>query len=191
MAKEAYARFSLDEIWFLVSPHNPLKEKSELEDFPERVVQCQILTKNTPWCKVSTFEQDNNLTRTADTIEALQKEFPDTQFVWLMGSENWKFFHTWNRYQSIIKNIPIISFFREDDNGDYENYEFYKEFKDFQCKETDSITPAPQWRVVHIDPHKGRASNIRENLEKGEKVDDLTDEQISRIKSRQNFCINT
>lgn len=191
MAKEAYARFNFDEIWFLVSPHNPLKEKNNLEDFSERFEQCKILTKDYPWCHVSRFEQDEHLNITADTLAALKRKYPETNFVWLMGSENWCFFHKWQRYEEILKTTPIISFYREDDDEDYSNHPALKAFQAYRCAEDAEISSAPQWRVIHMEPHKGRASDIRKALKGGQVSDDLTNAQKSHIKRRKTFCLST
>ena len=191
LAKEAYTRFPLDEIWFLVSPHNPLKNKHELEDFSERVEMCKLLLADAPYCTVSTFESDNHLQKTAETLAALQQNFPDTQFVWLMGSENWQHFHKWEQWQFILNNFPVISFYREDDTETYDSYESTKEFNRFRCEASANIGPAPQWRVVNIPQHKGRATTIRKQLAKGDTPEHLNSEQEKRIKDKKTFCLST
>ena len=98
----------------LVSPINPLKDKKGVEDYDLRVEQCEILTKNTPFIKVSTFEQVRGVNRTADTIRLLKKQYPKDQFIWLMGSENWQNFHNWYGWENIMEMVPIASFYRDE-----------------------------------------------------------------------------
>ena len=104
-----------------------------------------------------------------------------------MGSENWQTFHKWQNYNEILKTTPIISFYREDDMEDYKNAPALKEFQQFRCNANAPLGNAPQWRVVKIEAHNGRATTIRNQLAKGQTPANLTKEQLKHIQENSTF----
>ena len=107
----ALKAISLDEVWWLVSPGNPLKDPSKLAPLTSRV-EAAIKVSAHPRIRIKTFEADRHLTYTVDTIDALQSAFPATGFVWLMGADNLMSFHHWERWHAIARSIPIAIFSR-------------------------------------------------------------------------------
>lgn len=99
----------LDEIWMMVSPHNPLKEIHSLCSATNRLEMLQIALKNDTCIKASDFEfslpQPNY---TIITLERLKKLYPDTLFSLIIGGDNWKHFEKWHRYRDIINDFDII-----------------------------------------------------------------------------------
>ena len=191
MAEAAYKRLNLREVWMLVSPQNPHKNKSDLEAYNLRVEQCQILTQNKPHIKVSTFEKDNDLHITAETLKALIKKHPNVQFVWLMGCENWQHFHKWHQWEAIMQMVPIVSFYREEKNSLNFKTPATIKYKEFRAKAQQSIGQPPQWRVLFMPPHQGRATHIRKDLNAGRTPQHLTKAQIENIQKRHSFCVGT
>ncbi len=99
----------LDEVWFIITPHNPLKQSSELwpDDFRLQLVETAI--DGYDKFKASDFEF--NLPRpsyTINTLEQLELQYPDRQFELIIGSDNWKLFNRWVRYEDILAKFPII-----------------------------------------------------------------------------------
>ncbi|HIF03617.1 MAG TPA: nicotinate-nicotinamide nucleotide adenylyltransferase [Nitrospinaceae bacterium] len=191
LAVEAYKRLGLNEVWMLVSPQNPHKSKKDLEDYHLRVEQCQILTKDHPFIKVSTYEMDKGLYKTTDTLKMLTKQHPDVQFAWLMGCENWTKFHTWNGWEDIINTVPIVSFYRDEEGSFSIKSPATNKYKQFRAKAQQKIGQAPEWRILFMPPHAGRATNIRKDLKSGRTPQHLTDEQLLAIKKRHSFCVGT
>lgn len=103
---EALKRLQLDEIWWLVSPHNPLKSRSELADYALRLKQAQALAQH-PSIRVMDVEQREGLSYTIDTLRFLTHRYPRTQFVWLMGADNLAHFHRWRDWHGIAATLPI------------------------------------------------------------------------------------
>jgi nicotinate-nucleotide adenylyltransferase len=103
---EAIKRLKLDEVWWLVSPHNPLKKKTDLAEYESRFASaCRVA--NHPRIKVLDIEARHALYYSIDTIRFLQKRMPRMQFVWLMGADNLEHFHRWRAWREIFARLPI------------------------------------------------------------------------------------
>lgn len=86
----------LDEVWFMVTPHNPLKEENELMDDKLRLKLVQLATEGYPKFRASDFEF--HLPRpsyTVHTLDALKRTYPQHTFHLVIGSDNWRLFHRW------------------------------------------------------------------------------------------------
>lgn len=108
----ALQRLDLDEVWWLVSPQNPLKPVRGMAPFAKRLASAEALAKGHSRIKVSAIEAALGTRFTADTIAALQRRFPQTRFVFLMGSDNLAQLPRWRRWNEIAENIPIAVFDR-------------------------------------------------------------------------------
>ncbi|TRD21734.1 nicotinate-nucleotide adenylyltransferase [Palleronia caenipelagi] len=101
----ALARFGLDHVWWLVTPGNPLKSQDAAAIF-RRTERARRVAAH-PFVTVTGIEADLGTRYTADTLAALQRNYPRQRFVWLMGSDNLAEFHRWDRWQDIIATVPI------------------------------------------------------------------------------------
>ncbi|MEL7254798.1 MAG: nicotinate-nucleotide adenylyltransferase [Pseudomonadota bacterium] len=102
---EALRRFGLDQVWWLVSPGNPLKTRgpAPLED---RMQACRaILTHPRIWA--SDFEALAGTRYTSESLGALQAARPGVRFVWLMGADNLAQFDQWKGWEEIVHRVPI------------------------------------------------------------------------------------
>ncbi|MCD7935700.1 MAG: nicotinate-nucleotide adenylyltransferase [Tannerellaceae bacterium] len=100
---------SLDEIWFLVTPQNPLKTKTGLLDDQLRLEMLQAAIEEYPRFQVSDFEF--HLPRpsyTIDTLKALQQTYPGRAFSFIMGADNWAIITRWKEYEQILHNFPVL-----------------------------------------------------------------------------------
>jgi len=98
--------FGLDEVWWLVSPGNPLKIEKPAS-FMRRCERAQSIIQN-PRIKVSNFEYEYGIHHTFETISKLNHQYHDHLFIWLMGSDNLVQFDQWKKWDSIFRNIPIV-----------------------------------------------------------------------------------
>lgn len=108
----------LDELWFVVSPQNPLKEKAELLDDAKRLKMVQLAVGDDPRFHVSDIEM--HLSRpsyTINTLSALSKQHPDCQFVFICGMDSLQNLNRWYQYQSILDNYELLVFPREGYDG--------------------------------------------------------------------------
>ena len=105
-------RLDLDEVWWLVSPQNPLKPVKGMAPFAKRLAGAAALAHGQKRIKVSAIEAALGTTYTADTIRALRHRFPHTRFVWLMGGDNLSQLPRWHRWEEIVEGVPIAVFDR-------------------------------------------------------------------------------
>ncbi|MDX1781347.1 MAG: nicotinate-nucleotide adenylyltransferase [Thalassovita sp.] len=105
ITREALKRFGLDQVWWLVSPGNPLKEKGPA-DLNRRMEQARQVMDH-PRVKISDFEAQTGTRYTAQTIAKLQQLRPDLNFVWLMGADNLVQFDQWQDWQEIMARVPV------------------------------------------------------------------------------------
>lgn len=105
ITEEALKRMGLDRVWWLVSPGNPLKPKGPAP-LAERMRQARRLVSD-PRVTVTDLESRLNTRFTAETLEKLIRLYPGVRFVWLMGADNLVQFHRWNRWQDILRMVPV------------------------------------------------------------------------------------
>lgn len=96
----------LDEVWWLVTPQNPLKDKHDLAGYRERLASAQRIAQRHN-IMVSDIEAHLRTRYTYHSLQQLQRRFPGTQFIWLMGADNLAGFHRWHRWQDILRMMPV------------------------------------------------------------------------------------
>ena len=106
---EALKRLGLDRVWWLVSPRNPLKDPSALPSLEARIEAAGKIARH-PRIDVTGFSGGSIYT--ADLLTALQRLFPGTRFVWLMGADNLPEVHRWRDWETIFGRVPIAVFDR-------------------------------------------------------------------------------
>lgn len=107
VSETALKRLKLDSVWWLVSPGNPLKDKSSMAPLPARLESARRMAAHNPRIHVSALEASLHTIYTIDTVEALRRRFPQVRFTWLMGSDNLEQFSRWRRWQDLAGFIPI------------------------------------------------------------------------------------
>jgi nicotinate-nucleotide adenylyltransferase len=107
----ALRNLELDEVWWLVSPQNPLKPQRGMAPFADRLASAMAAAQH-PRIKVTDIEVRLGMRYTADTITALKRRFPNTRFVWLMGADNLSQIRYWERWRDIFRAVPIAVFAR-------------------------------------------------------------------------------
>jgi nicotinate-nucleotide adenylyltransferase len=97
----------LDEVWWLVTPGNPLKSAaSDMAPFEARLKSARRMARGAP-IRVSDFEGRAGTRFTIDTLRQLQRRYPRHQFVWLMGADTVAQFHQWKQWRAIARMVPI------------------------------------------------------------------------------------
>ena len=102
----AMEMLGLNDVWWLVSPGNPLKPAAGMAPFPARFASAVKAAEGTG-IKVTGIEREFETRYTVDTLRALVERFPERQFVWLMGADNLAQFHLWKDWQAIAALVPI------------------------------------------------------------------------------------
>ena len=103
---EALRRLQLDQLWWVVTPGNPLKDTHALPPLDQRVHEAAAAAAH-PRIVVTGMEAELKTHFTADLIRALTKKAPATRFVWIMGSDNLAQFHRWDRWREIAGTVPM------------------------------------------------------------------------------------
>jgi len=103
------AEFSdLDEVWLVVTPHNPHKKKSSLLDNVHRLNMVRIALEYYPKLKPSTIEFDLPQPNfTVNTLAHLEEKYPEQHFCLIMGEDNLKSFHKWKNYEVILERYHL------------------------------------------------------------------------------------
>ena len=103
------AEFSdLQHVWFVVSPQNPLKQKQILLDKHHRLMIIRMEVEDNP--KLSASDIEFNLSQpsyTIDTLENLKEQYPENDFVLIIGADNLQSFHKWKEYEQILANYSV------------------------------------------------------------------------------------
>jgi nicotinate-nucleotide adenylyltransferase len=103
----ALKRLKLDRVWWLVTPGNPLKNTNGLAPLDRRIAAARALTEH-PRIDVTGLEAVIKTRYTFDTIRWLLSRCPGVHFVWIMGADNLRSFHRWQKWRGIAKLVPIV-----------------------------------------------------------------------------------
>ncbi len=97
----------LDEIWWLVSPGNPLKDSArDMAPFEARLASAREMARRSP-IRVSDFEARAGTRYTIDTVRQIIRRWPRHRFIWLMGEDNVAQFHQWKDWRALARTVPI------------------------------------------------------------------------------------
>jgi len=114
----------LDQVWLVVSPHNPLKEKKSLADAKKRFTSVKKAIGRNSKIKISDVEFGlPQPSYTINTLEVLKKKFSKNIFTLIIGSDNLSLFHKWKDYKKILSEYEIYVYPRSDsDGGKFKNH---------------------------------------------------------------------
>ena len=96
----------LDEVWWLVSPQNPLKSATGMAPLAARLASAEVQARH-PRIKVTAIETQLGTRFAVDTVTALQGCFPATRFIWLAGADILPELHRWRRWRELLRRVPI------------------------------------------------------------------------------------
>ena len=113
LARQLKEREGLDEVWLMVSPQNPLKQSSDLLDDEARLEMARKALEGVEGIIASDYEM--HLPRpsyTWNTLQALSRDYPEREFVLMIGGDNWDHFDRWYRSEDIKANYEIVVYTR-------------------------------------------------------------------------------
>jgi len=167
VSETALVRGQLDQVWWLVTPGNPLKDHSELAALDERVHLCREITRH-PRIKVTAFEARYNLNYTEQTLKLLKRLRPNINFVWLMGADNLAGFHKWQNWRSIARLMPIMVIDRPGSTLSYRSARAAIALARYRIDESDAELLAgmkpPAWTFIHGPRSSLSSTAIRNGL---------------------------
>jgi nicotinate-nucleotide adenylyltransferase len=107
MSLAAMEALGLDEVWWLVSPGNPLKDEArDMAPYAARLASAEDMARRSR-IKVSDFEARAGTRYTVDTLAALIQRWPKHRFIWLMGEDTVAQFHQWKAWRRLARTVPI------------------------------------------------------------------------------------
>lgn len=162
---QAINSLGLDEVWWLVSPQNPLKDKRMMLDLKERVRRARGIVRH-PRIRVTDIERRLGTHFTADTLDALKRRFPKIRFVWLMGADNLLQIPKWDRWERIFRSVPVAVFDRKPYTYQALASRAAQRFR--HCRKTGARlrgvgrAAAPAWVFLFYRRHPASATDIRQ-----------------------------
>jgi nicotinate-nucleotide adenylyltransferase len=162
---------NLDEVWLLVTPHNPFKDKKTLLDNHLRLEMVHLATKNYPKLKPSNVEfhlpQPNY---TINTLVHLTEKYPKHQFSIIMGEDNLNSFHKWKNYEAILEHYGIYVYPRFETKG-------LKE-KTITTYDNKKIIQHPNIHLVDAPIVEISATFIRESIKNNKNIAPMLPEEV-------------
>jgi len=164
----ALKRLKLDQIWWMVTPGNPLKDTSNLPGLEERIMLCRQMVTH-PDIKITAFEAAHRVRYTADTVQILKKLRPRHKFVWLMGADNLAGFHEWQNWEKIASIMPIAVIDRPGSTLAYRSARAALALSRFRIDEADAsllaLMKPPVWTFLHGPRNTLSSSYLRANAQ--------------------------
>jgi nicotinate-nucleotide adenylyltransferase len=161
----------LDQVWMVVTPHNPLKKKSTLLDDYHRLQMVFLATEDFPKIKPSDIEfklpQPNY---TVNTLVHLEEKYPNYEFSLIMGEDNLKSLHKWKNYEVILERHDVYVYPRissEEENLEFKNH--------------------PKIHLIDAPVVEISATFIRDNIKKGKNIQPLLPAKVWEYIDHNNF----
>lgn len=113
LARQLKERAGLDEVWLMVSPQNPLKQHAGLLADEARMEMARKAVEGEAGIVASDYEmQLPRPSYTWNTLQALSRDYPDREFVLMIGGDNWELFDRWYRAEDIRRHYEIVVYTR-------------------------------------------------------------------------------
>ena len=161
----------LDQIWMVVTPHNPLKKKSTLLDDSHRLQMVHLATED--FLKIKPSDIEFKLSQpnyTINTLAHLQEKYPNYEFSLIMGEDNLKSLHKWKNYEVILEHHQIYVYPRiseESENLELKNH--------------------PKIHLIDAPVVEISSTFIRDNIKKGKNVQPLLPNKVWEYIDHNNF----
>ena len=161
-----------DEVWFVVSPCNPLKKRADLLDEYIRLEMLLLAIKGNESLKASDVEFTMPVpSYTYDTLQVLRNQFPDCQFSLIIGSDNALVFQQWKNFRQILNEYPVYVYPRS-------GYEFKEVAEQY-----------PQMKLLSTPLYEISSTEIRDNIRKKKDVSQwLHPDVYAFIRENEFYC---
>ncbi|MFD2206731.1 nicotinate-nucleotide adenylyltransferase [Kiloniella antarctica] len=164
ISTDALKKLNLDEVWWLVSPQNPLKDTKEMAPLSARVASALLLNKH-PRIRITTIESQLESVYTSNTLSTLTARFPKVEFVWLMGADNLSQISLWRNWPEIFRSVKIAVFARPGYSLQAAASKAAQRFKHTRISENLSHNlcnvQGPAWILIHGHQSKLSSTKIR------------------------------
>ena len=168
ISRVALERLGLDEVWWVVSPQNPLKSSKGMAPFGERLARARAFAKVEPGVVVSDIERELDTRYTIDTLKGLRSRFADSRFVFLMGADNFIQLPQWRDWTAIFRTVPIAIFPRPSYSYRALTGRAAKRFARFRVPDVGAHRlcgqRAPAWAFIRTVPNASSATRLRQRV---------------------------
>lgn len=165
ISTSAVALLRLDEVWWIVSPQNPLKPETDMAPLASRLAEARRVAAGRAEIRVTAIEEELGTRYTVDTMEALRKRHPEIDFVLLAGADILEELPRWHRWERLFGIVPIAIFARKPYSSGALSGPAAQRFAEFRLAEEEAPALAghkpPAWIFLHIEEHPASASAIR------------------------------
>ncbi len=161
---EALRRLGLDQVWWLVSPQNPLKPAKGMAKLEARLARARALARH-PRIRATAVESVLGTRYTADSVTALTRRFPRVRFVWLMGADNLVQLASWREWPQILNTVVIAVFNRPSYHLKANAALAARHFARARIRESRAkrlaVLEPPAWTFIHNRLNAQSATEIR------------------------------
>ena len=171
----------LDQVWMVVTPHNPLKKKSTLLDDYHRLHMVQLATEEFPKIRPSDIEfKLSQPNYTVNTLVHLEEKYPNYEFSLIMGEDNLKSLHKWKNYEAILAHHAIYVYPRLEDKS---------QIGELSSTESEKIVSKdhPKIHLINAPVVEISSTFIRDNIKKGKNVLPLLSAKVWKYIDHNNF----
>jgi nicotinate-nucleotide adenylyltransferase len=161
ITREALKRMGLDQVWWLVTPGNPLKARQPAP-LADRLARAREVMRH-PRVRITALEAALGTRATADTIDRLRAIYPGVTFVWLMGADNLVQFHRWGRWRDILRSVAVGVLARPGAGVQARLSVAARAFRVHQVERGETLhgRKAPVWAFVNLPMNEASSSAIR------------------------------
>ena len=131
ISEQAIEIFKLDEVWWMITKYNPLKNLDAYLPFEERIEKANLLIR-TKKIKIVHFEDKVQSTYLIDNIKYINQAFSKDKFIFLMGSDSFCEMDKWKNHDDILHKIPIAIFNRQSSEEEILKLEIAKKYEKFR-----------------------------------------------------------
>ncbi|MEM7720487.1 MAG: nicotinate-nucleotide adenylyltransferase [Pseudomonadota bacterium] len=163
ITREALKRFGLDEVWWLVSPGNPLKARGPAP-LDARLTHARTVMRH-PRVWITDLEARLGTRYTYATLTQLRARYPGVRFVWLMGADNLASFHRWDQWRDIMGTVPIAVMARPGQRISARLSPAAQVFRRYKLRSREAMRlsrmTAPAWVFVNVPMNDQSSTSIR------------------------------
>jgi nicotinate-nucleotide adenylyltransferase len=169
----------LSEVWFVVSPHNPHKKKANLLADHHRLAMVKIAVENNPSLKASNIEFGlPKPSYTVFTLQKLKEDYPENEFVLIMGEDNLRSLHKWKNYEYMLENHQIYV---------YPRVQTIQEQQTEQAASNELVKHQSIKLLEEVPMMKISSSYIRKAIQEGKSVQYLLSQPVFDDLDEMNF----
>ena len=161
ITREAIKRLHLHQVWWLVSPGNPLKARQPAP-IADRIARARDVMDD-PRVRVTDLEARLGTRYTYETVTRLQALYPGVRFVWLMGADNLVQLHRWDRWRDLLRAVPVAVLARPGSGVRARLSRAAQAFRRDQLQRGEAIgtRKPPVWAFVNLPMNDASSTEIR------------------------------